>query len=70
MTRFHRGFIMFGLKVPVQVNFSLKVLGADDAGEWLETRMLSTMCDQVGGLTECFSTNITLMWFFTLKVKK
>lgn len=48
MTRFHRSFIMLGLKVPVQVNFSLKVLGADDTGEWLETRMLSTVCDQVG----------------------
>ena len=34
--------------MPVQVNFSLKGLGADDTGEWLETRMLSAVCNQIG----------------------
>lgn len=47
---------MLGLRVPAQVDLALKGPRAGPAGEWLEARVLATVRNEIGGLTECFAT--------------
>lgn len=56
---------MLRLLVPAKVHFPLKSSSAYFAGEWLETRVLPAMSDQVGGLAEGFSAHRTLVGLLT-----
>lgn len=50
-----------------QVDLPLERSSADLATEWLVSRMFTAVCDEVGGLTESFAADLTLVGFFTCR---
>lgn len=53
-----------GVQMSSQVHFAHERYAAFLAREWLETFMLSTVCDEIWWLTEWLATEAALVWFF------
>lgn len=60
---------VLGLAVPPQIDLTLKSSAAEFAGEWLETRVLSRVRDQVAALRERFAAYLTFVRFLACNRK-
>lgn len=61
---------VLSLAVPPQIDFTLESSAAELAGEWLETRVLSRVRDQVAALRERFAAYLTFVRFLACNRKK
>lgn len=69
VSRFKRARPLFQavlrLSVSPQVHFALEAFAARVAAERFEAGVFPAVCDEVGALTECFSTHLAFVRLFT-----
>lgn len=58
---------MLRLPVPPEVHLPLEALPTQVTAKGLETRMLPAVSDEVGALTECFTTHLAFVGLLTCK---